>query len=402
MVAKWVDITLGEVLTLQRGFDLPAQDRQPGSVPIISSSGMTGTHTKARVVAPGVITGRYGTVGEVFYVTENFWPLNTTLYVKDFKGNDPRFIYYLLKSLDFSAYSDKSSVPGVNRNHLHLMPVKIPSSVTEQRAIAHILGTLDDKIELNRRMNQTLEEIVRAIFKSWFIDFDPVRAKAAGRQPAGMDAATAALFPSEFEDSELGEIPRGSKVSTLGSLATNPRRIMNPKSLPPDTPYIGLEHMPRRSIALNQWGAASQVDSGKYEFIQGEILFGKLRPYFHKVGAPAVSGICSTDILVIEPDQPEWFSFILALVSSDEVVSYADLGSHGTRMPRTDWKQLSEYPICLPPCELISRFDYLVRPLVERIWSNIADTMTLTSIRDALLPKLLSGEVRVADCEAVV
>ncbi|GIK76310.1 MAG: hypothetical protein BroJett021_52980 [Chloroflexota bacterium] len=120
------------------------------------------------------MTGRYGTLGEVFYLTEDFWPLNTTLYVQDFKGNYPLFIYYLLQGLDFSGYSDKSSVPGLNRNHLHTMQVCIPP-LPEQRAIAHILGTLDDKIELNRRMNATLEAITRAIFKSWFVDFDPVQ-----------------------------------------------------------------------------------------------------------------------------------------------------------------------------------------------------------------------------------
>jgi len=183
MTGSWSTKSLGEVLTLQRGFDLPTQDRERGVVPVVSSSGVSGFHSQARTRAPGVVTGRYGTIGEVHFIREDFWPLNTTLFVKDFKGNDERFVYYLLKSLDFSSFSDKSSVPGVNRNHLHQMMVQVPARVAEQRAIAHILGTLDDKIELNRRMNQTLEEIARALFKSWFVDFDPVHAKAAGRRP---------------------------------------------------------------------------------------------------------------------------------------------------------------------------------------------------------------------------
>nr|MDQ2831421.1 restriction endonuclease subunit S [Chloroflexota bacterium] len=207
----WRNVQLGEVLTLQRGFDLPTQDREPGDVPIVSSSGISGQHSKAKVAGPGVVTGRYGTIGRVYYIREDFWPLNTTLYVKDFKGNDPLFVSYLLRTIDFHAHNDKSSVPGVNRNHLHTVPVRVPP-LPEQRAIAAILGALDDKIELNRRMNRTLEAMARAIFASWFVDFDPVRAKMEGRQPFGMDADTAALFPHAFEDSPLGQIPRGWQV----------------------------------------------------------------------------------------------------------------------------------------------------------------------------------------------
>jgi type I restriction enzyme, S subunit len=154
----------------------------------------------------------------VFYINEDFWPLNTTLYVRDFKGNDPRYISYFLRGLDFLAYSDKAAVPGLNRNHLHQAQVRVPADVAEQRAIAHILGTLDDKIELNRRMNETLEAMARALFQSWFVDFDPVRAKAAGRAP-DLPPHLAALFPDRFEDSVLGEIPAGWAIRTIGELA---------------------------------------------------------------------------------------------------------------------------------------------------------------------------------------
>lgn len=217
MAGEWKELTLGDVATLQRGFDLPIQKRKPGNVPIVSSSGISDHHSEPAVRGPGVITGRYGTIGQVFLVTEDYWPLNTTLWVKDFHGNDPRFIAYLLKTVDFLSCSDKSSVPGVNRNDLHRLPVLLPP-LPEQKRIAHILGTLDDKIELNRRMNATLEGISRAIFKSWFVDFDPVRQKAAGQQPVGMDARTVALFPDSFEDSEIGEKPKGWLTTTLGDL----------------------------------------------------------------------------------------------------------------------------------------------------------------------------------------
>ena len=188
---EWRETKLGHVIELKRGYDLPQYKRALGPVPVVSSSGQTDYHLESKVQGPGVVTGRYGTLGQVFFIPNNFWPLNTTLYVCDFKGNDPRFIGYFLQKLDFSAYSDKAAVPGLNRNHLHEEVVRIPTDVAEQRAIAHILGTLDDKIELNRRMNETLEAMARALFKSWFIDFDPVRAKAALRNHSPLEGESA-------------------------------------------------------------------------------------------------------------------------------------------------------------------------------------------------------------------
>jgi type I restriction enzyme S subunit len=184
---------------------------------LVSSSGISDHLVAAMIDGPGVVTGRYGTIGQVFYLDEPFWPLNTTLYVSDFKGNDPRFASYLLRTLDFLAFSDKAAVPGVNRNHVHEAIIRWPVSLDEQKRIAGILGALDDKIELNRRMSQTLESMARATFKSWFVDFDPVRAKAEGAEPR-LPGSVASLFPGSFEDSELGKIPAGWKVEPLAAL----------------------------------------------------------------------------------------------------------------------------------------------------------------------------------------
>lgn len=164
----------------------------------------------------------------------------------------------------------------------------------EQKAIAHILGTLDDKIEMNRRMSETLEALARALSTSWFVDFDPVRAKAE-RRDARLPKKIADLFPSTFQNSELGETPAGWAIGTLGDVAEHPRRGVRPEAIDASTPYIALEHMPQRSIALSDWGTADGLDSNKYEFKRGEILFGKLRPYFHKVGVAPVDGVCPAE-----------------------------------------------------------------------------------------------------------
>ncbi|MDP1607229.1 MAG: restriction endonuclease subunit S [Rhodocyclaceae bacterium] len=204
----WTTMPLGEFVTLQRGHDLPDERRRPGHVPILGSFGITGWHDEAKASGQGVTVGRSGaSFGVVSYSAVAYWPLNTALYVIDFHGNNERFAYYLLKKFDFSGYNSGSAQPSLNRNYIHPVPVDVPP-LPEQRAIAHILGTLDDKIELNRRMNETLEAMARALFKSWFVDFDPVRAKRDGRDP-GLPKPLADLFPDSFEDSELGEIPKG-------------------------------------------------------------------------------------------------------------------------------------------------------------------------------------------------
>ena len=208
MSSEWETGTLGQFIELKRGYDLPQAKRVSGIYPLVSSSGVTDTHHEPMVKGPGVVTGRYGTIGKVFFVSEDFWPLNTTLYVRDFKGNDPKFISYFLQTIDFLAYSDKAAVPGVNRNHLHEAMVSMPNLVI-QKQIASVLSALDDRIALLRETNATLEAIAQALFKSWFVDFDPVHAKVRGESPQGMDDATAALFPASFEESELGMIPKG-------------------------------------------------------------------------------------------------------------------------------------------------------------------------------------------------
>ncbi len=144
---SWEVVPLKEVVELQRGFDLPSRLRKAGNVPVVSSSGVTGTHESAMVKGPGVVTGRYGTLGQVFYVEEDFWPLNTTLFAKDFKGNNPLFVSYLLQTLQMGDHNDKSAVPGVNRNSLHIIPVGKPS-IEEQIAIGASLRAIEMRISL--------------------------------------------------------------------------------------------------------------------------------------------------------------------------------------------------------------------------------------------------------------
>ena len=143
LTTAWNEVDFGQFATLQRGYDLPSRARRRGTVPVVTSTGVTDTHAEAKERAPGVVTGRYGTIGEVFFIEEDYWPHNTTLFVKDFHSNDPLFVSYLLRTIDFKSHSGKSGVPGVNRNDLHALRISIPPTVAEQRAIAVALSDVD-------------------------------------------------------------------------------------------------------------------------------------------------------------------------------------------------------------------------------------------------------------------
>lgn len=394
----WPSVPVGELVKLIYGKTLTAAERVEGDVPVYGVNGVTGWHDQALGMGPTVILGRVG-MGNLGIEKCNgpFWVTENAYYTEiDESRLDCSYFYYFVKLTGLNHLKDGSSKPILTRSRFSIVPIPLPP-LEEQRAIAHILGSLDDKIEANRRMNETLETTARAIFKSWFVDFDPVHYQSRGETPPGMDAETAALFPDSFEESELGLIPRGWRVGTLGDVAENPRRSIQPEELPIDTLYVGLEHIPRQSLALGDWGTVEDINSNKYQFEEGDILFGKLRPYFHKVVSAPIGGVCSTDILVIVPQDEVFYGFSLMHLSSEAVVEYATRVSTGTRMPRANWDNLSKYPVIVPPCELLEVFNSIVFPMLNEIMGNIHQSRTLAETRDALLPKLVSGEVRVGE-----
>lgn len=314
---------------------------------------------------------------------------------------DSTYLFYALKTREvqqqFHAYANGVTRYGLRKADIGLVELPLPP-LEEQRAIAHVLSTLDDKIELNRRMNETLEEMARALFKSWFMDFDPVYSKAECRH-SGLPPDLDALFPVSFKVSELGEIPDGWIVGSLGDIAVSQRRGVDPATVVSDMPYIGLKHMPRHSIALMDWDEAESVSSTKSAFEVGDILFGKLRPYFHKVGVAPVDGLCSTDIVVLKARVPRWSAFVLACVSSPEFIAHTSQTSTGTKMPRTSWEAMSTYELCRPTDVVAIAFQDVVSPMLRRIIENIHESRTLAALRDALLPQLISGAIRISHVE---
>jgi len=399
MAGEWQEVRLGEAIELKRGYDLPSRDRRAGPFPIVSSSGISGRHAEAKAKAPGVVIGRYGTLGEVYYITEDYWPLNTSLYVRDFKGNDPQFISYFLRSLDVSAYSDKAAVPGLNRNDLHTAEVRLPP-VAEQNAIAQILGTLDEKIELNRRVSETMEAMARALFKSYFVDFDPVRAKAEGRE-LGMPRPIADLFPDRLEDSVQGDIPAGWTIRGLDEIA----RFLNGLALQKYPPTEG-RSLPVIKIAQLRAGNATRADAASadlppdYIVEDGDVLFSWSGSLECVVWAGGRGALNQHLFKVTSTEFPNWFYYFW-IHQHLEGFRHVAAGK-ATTMGHIQRHHLSDAKIVLPPAELLTAIDGLMASLVEGTWRRGVQSRTLADVRDALLPKLISGELRVPQAEKML
>jgi type I restriction enzyme S subunit len=394
----WRSSVWGDEVSLEYGKALRGYDTAMGKYRVYGSNGPIGWTDKPLVNSAGVILGRKGAYRGVEYSPAPFFVIDTAYYVVPKNELELRWLYYAIKHHKLGEIDDGSPIPSTTRAAVYVRPLCVPPS-DEQKAIARILGALDDKIELNRRMNETLERMAQALFKSWFVDFDPVRAKSEGRQPAGMDVTTADLFPDSFQDSELGPIPAGWRVGTIADVGMNVREGVSVSNLKAGTPYIALEHMPKHCIALGDWGDSGSVESQKFRFAKGDILFGKLRPYFHKIGFACVDGICSTDILVIKPVVNEWHGFLLFHLFSDELVKFSNRAPIGTRMPRTSWDDIGSYEVAIPPANLAGEFLRVIQETLCLIERNIFNSRTLATLRDTLLPKLLSGEISVADVE---
>lgn len=414
MANDWKDCSLGDVIELKRGYDLPQKERLPGDVPLVSSSGFTDTHAKAMVKGPGVVTGRYGTLGQVFYVEQDFWPLNTTLYVRDFKGNDPRFISYFLRDVDFLAYSDKAAVPGLNRNHLHQARVRIPTDPTEQRAIAHILGTLDDMIALNRRANETLEAMARKLFKAWFVDFEPVRAKLEGRWQRGqslpgLPAHLYDIVPDRLVESELGEIPEGWRHSTIGEEVTvcggSTPSTKEPKfweggqhywATPKDLSALKFPVLLATDRTITDAGLA-KISSGLLPV--GTVLLSSRAPIGYLAIAEVPTAINQGFIAMkCDGTLPNVFVLPWCRESMNAIVGNAN-GSTFQEISKSNFRPLR---VVVPSDPVLTSFARSAGSLYRQLAENERESRSLAKLRDTLLPKLISGEVRVPDAERLL
>lgn len=398
------EIELGEFIELKRGYDLPYTKRNKGNIPIVTSSGINDFHNVPMVHGPGVVTGRYGTIGEIFYLNEDFWPLNTTLYVCDFKGNNPKFVYYFLKTIDWQQFNDKSGVPGINRNDVHALIVKVPSTVKHQTLIADALYLFDQKIELNKKMNETLEQMAQAVFQDWFVDFGPVKRKAKGiTDPVAIlggfipDTAKAQeianLFPDQFAENGL---PEGWVQSKLG----HEFNVTMGQS-PPGSTYNEINEglpffqgrrdfgfrFPKNRVYCNK---PSRIAEKNWTLVSVRAPVGDINRSHEK---SCIGRGVST---LIHKSGLASYTYYYALALKRVFEHY---NSNGTVFGSINKKQLEDITILAPNLSIVQTFDDLITGVDQFILNNTDQNHTLAEMRDLLLPKLMSGEISVDELE---
>ena len=377
---------------------------------------------------PGdLILAREAPVGEVGIVpkrTKVCLGQRTVLIRTDETKLHSRYLLYLLITPwmrhELLSRAEGSTVPHLNMSDIRSLDIPEIPPLPEQKAIAHILGTLDDKIELNRRMNETLEAMARAIFKSWFVDFlpvrekqrartqtgDPVKAKMEGRQPAGMDVEAAALFPDELVPSELGMIPKGWRVDNLGKHIEISRESVKPFEHPDEEfDHYSIPGYDDGRRPVTEKG--SQIRSSKYIVPETSVLLSKLNPRFPRQWLPNLRerrrSICSTEFLVVQSktwlSREYLYSFFASSHFQDTYRTMATGTSGSHQRVKPEYLLAEASPI--PSVDVIAAFTRVTRPLFAKGARQRRESRTLAELRDTLLPKLISGEMRVPDAEQI-
>lgn len=416
-MSEWVLTSIGDITDNYDGQRIPVKglERKTGPYPYYGASGIID------YVADYIFEGEYLLIAEdgenlktrntpiAFIAEGKFWVNNHAHVIKGKEKALTRFLLYAITNLDIAPYLTGSTFPKLTKTNLNRIELSIPP-MNEQYAIAHILGTLDNKIELNRRMNETLESIARALFKSWFIDFDPVCAKAEGKQLFGMDEETAAMFPSEFEDSNLGMMPMGWSVFTLEESITAEKGLS----------YKGDFLSENDGVPMHNLNSVYEGGGYKYEGIKhytgeyktrhklsaGDIIVTNTEQGFDYllIGYPAIvpkwfgcSGIFSHHIFRVQPkpDSTLKTHFLYYLLMAPLVREQIIACTNGTTVNMLSIDGLKMPRFILPPPELIEQFEKIAVPIFEKMEAIHEESQTLASMRDTLLPKLISGEVSV-------
>ena len=343
-MTEWRECKLGDVITFQRGYDLPKDKMVRGIYPVVASNGIIGFHNEYTTENPCVTIGRSGNVGNPNIVYSRAWAHNTTLYIREYKNCDPVFIYYMLHTLDLGRYASGSAVPTLNRNHIHSILISMPP-LPEQKAIAEVLSSLDDKIDLLTRQNKTLEDLAQAYFRKWFIE----------------DAS------NKWEKKSLGEIV----TINYGKALPERERVSGKIPVYSSAGVTGWHNqylVNSRGIVIGRKGTIGTI-------------YWVPEPFY-----------CIDTAYYITPEDSKYdLTFIYFLLKT---MSLQDL-NEDSAVPGLNRNTIYSQEFLQPPDDLICKFIRLSNTLLQKIQSNTAQIHALSKLRDTLLPKLISGEIRV-------
>ncbi len=301
----------------------------------------------------------------------------------------PKYLYYLLQNKmdNIKSLGTGSTFSEISGKVVKNIEVSLPN-LLNQKKVEKVLDSIDEKIELNQKIIANLEELSQTLFKRWFVDFEFPDENGNPYKSSG----------GEMVDSELGEIPEFWKISKLEEIIDYSNKSIDVEKSFNKLDYIGLEHIPKNNkISINNWEDSSKIKGKKTLVSKGDILFGKLRPYFQKVGISPINGVVSTDILVIRPKKEVFYYFLLIYISQNKFIQYTTNTATGTRMPRTGSKQINTYKLILPPVSTLELFNTTLKNITINILQKNQEIRTLEILRDTLLPKLMSGEIEIPD-----
>lgn len=402
-VGGWNSTAWGELATLEYGKSLRGYRSSAGPYRVYGTNGQIGWHSKPLWPNGGVIIGRKGAYRGVHYSPDPFFVIDTAFYLKPRVELDARWAYYQLLTQNINEMDSGSAIPSTSREDFYGLPVEVPP-INEQRKIAHVLGTLDDKIELNRRVNKTLEAMARALFKSWFVDFEPVRAKMEGRwrrgeSLPGLTADLYDLFPERLAPSELGEIPEGWEVRRLGEVVD-----LNPESwslanAPDEVEYVDLANTKWGFIENTKRFCWKEAPSRARRVLRpGDTILGTVRPGNGSYALVDEGGLTgSTGFAVLRPTQPSFRELVYLASTTTENIERLSRRADGAAYPAVLPKVVAETNVALPSNQntVIDRFSEASAPIFDKIECNRRQSRLLAVQRDELLPELVSGEVRV-------
>lgn len=413
MAIEWRERTLGELTENLDSTRVPVKeaDRHVGPYPYYGASGIVDHIDRY------LFDGEYLIIAEdgenlrtrktpvAFMARGRFWVNNHAHVVRGNREADTRFLMYSLAASDISGYLTGSTMPKLTQGNLNRIPILTPP-LREQRAIAHTLGTLDDKINLNRRIEETLEAITQALFKSWFVDFNPVRAKAQSRD-IGLPKSIADHLPSRVVDSEVGEIPEGWTTGEFGQVVDHLRETVTPE-FEPDAEFLHFSLPAYDDGQQPRIETGDKIKSNKWRVSSGAVLLSKLNPEIVRVWMVDFEEeerpVCSTEFLVLSPIPPVGRCYLYCLCKSSRFRKVLEGLVTGTSKShqRAQVGAILRIEVVVPPISILEVFERTAAPMLDRVLACRRESATLAALRDTLLPKLISGELRVPDAERLV
>jgi type I restriction enzyme S subunit len=312
----------------------------------------------------------------------------TVFEIVDHDELDPEYLMMWFRRPEFDRYARFKSHGSAREifDWHEMCAVELPvPDIEKQRETVREYNVIINRIKLQEQFNQKLEQTAQTLYKYWFVDFEFPDKNGKPYKSGGGDM----VWNQELND----EIPAGWSLSKVGKLATQRSEGIQSNKTLDSIAYIGLEHMPKGSIVLNQWEVVEKIGSNKSAFYKGDILFGKLRPYFHKVGIAFVDGLSSTDIVIILPKENSFYGFLTMVLSSRHFISYATAGSGGTKMPRTSWNYMSSYKVLIPDNNLMEKFNQCFKALLKKMEINSFSSRGLSTLKDLILLKMSQPEL---------